>query len=739
MIGNPRQPELAPAIRSTLDALRRRIRVYVWLHGLLLAAGWLGIAFWASLAIDWLFEPPVAFRVVALVAAALGLAAVALRWIVRRAFVRLGPRNLAMLIERRFPEFDESLLTAVELAECPADLGPHYRDMLARTCTQAARSIPNVSLRRVFNPIPLRRSLLAALLLAAGFGSLAALQPAALGVWARRNLLLGDELWPRRTRLVIEGFDDGSAKVARGADFDVVVKADLSMPIVPGAVEIRYRTDEGARLRATMSREGAADPARDEFQHYAHTFHGVLTPIRFDVVGGDAAIRDLRIDVVDSPILVEMALECRYPDYVDQAPRTLPVTGVMAILPGTRVTVRARANKDLVRVEIGDGESAPTRLEPGADRRSFSYSIGDFTGDTALRISLLDADGIRSREPARLALAAVADQAPKLAVHPRGIGPAITSRARVPVAGRIVDDYGIERIWFEYRLDDGEPAARPLPPPPANSTEVPFDEALEVEALGLEPGRRLALRVRAADRYDLGEEPNMGASEPWQFDVVTPEQLRTRLEARELVIRQRFERIIEEVSQTRDAIGQIDFGSGASDDPRGEPGAGEAAADDEASEPDRSAALKALRVQRALQNARKNAHETLGVVESVLDVRAELINNRIDTEELKIRLQEGIADPLRRVADEMFAELERRFDRLEADLAGDAAAESRRLALEQVDAILEVMRRVLDRMIQLEDFSKVVEMLREIIHSQEQLSEKTREQRKRGLRDLLED
>ena len=49
---------LPPAVRSRIDALRAGIRRYVWLEGLAAAAIWLGLWFWASMAIDWTFEPP---------------------------------------------------------------------------------------------------------------------------------------------------------------------------------------------------------------------------------------------------------------------------------------------------------------------------------------------------------------------------------------------------------------------------------------------------------------------------------------------------------------------------------------------------------------------------------------------------------------------------------------------------------------------------------------------------------
>ena len=56
------RPTLAPAVAAVLGALRRRIRQYVWLEGCGAAVAWLGVAFWATLAVDWFFEPPAAVR-----------------------------------------------------------------------------------------------------------------------------------------------------------------------------------------------------------------------------------------------------------------------------------------------------------------------------------------------------------------------------------------------------------------------------------------------------------------------------------------------------------------------------------------------------------------------------------------------------------------------------------------------------------------------------------------------------
>lgn len=757
MTGKP-HPQLATALQTLLDRLRRGIRRYVWIEGLGAVVVLLGLMFWASLAFDWFFEPLAVVRGVLLGIAVLGLAGLVYQRIVRRLLVPLGDARMALLLERYYPQFNETLVTAVELTDPQADRGDCNPEMLAHTCQLAAKSAEGVQVQKVFDPMPLRRNLTLAVLLAVAIGGFALYSPQAFGVWVRRNLLLSHELWPRNTRLTVDGFHDGAVKVARGADLTILAKAELHMPQVPSVVDVRYRTDGGSRLHARMVREGAADPQRDRFQEYSHTFRGILTPIQFDVLGGDAAVRNLRIEVVDSPTTTEMLLDCRYPAYTGRSQRTLPVTGVMQIPMGSDVTIRATTNKPLdhmlVESALDESPESAQRLvpAPNTDGRQFQFSIPKFSADATLLFTLFDTDGIRSREPVRLALAAVADEKPELNVHLRGIGSAVTNQARLPVTGRITDDYGLARVWFDYTIDQKTSGMGPLRSLSGNATEIEAAEALEVQGLKLAPGQKLLVSLKAADRCNLAGEPNVGSSERWLLDIVTAEQLRTMLESRELVLRQRFERTIQEVTETRDLLARMEFHASptpvtekpnkpdvaaADKEPGDEPG--ETADKPEESPPERLMALRTMRVERALQNSQKDAHEILGIAEAFSDIREELINNRIDTEELKLRLENGIASPLRQIAGEMFPELDRRLDQLQATL-GDEAVSPERLAqsTQQLDLILSAMRRALDRMIELEDFNEAVELLREIVETQKRLHEQTKQRQKQRLRDLLE-
>lgn len=751
---HPVTAPLAPAVphhlRSILGLLRARIRRYLWLEGLAAAAVWLGCAFWISLAIDWFFEPTIPVRIVVLLAAAAVLGVVAFTMIVRRLTVPLPDRSMAMLLERRFPQLDETLLTTVELADRPADESTGNERMLARTCAQAAQRVDGLPLKAVLNPRPLRRRLLTAAMLALGIAVFALTMPEAMSAWARRTLLLARDPWPRRTHLTVDGFPGGVVKVARGSDLEFTARVDTARSkVIPAVVQVRYRVEGGPKVRAAMNRVGVADPAKDPFQEYSFTFRGLLSPVRFDLIGGDAAMRDLRIEVVDNPVIT-VELEREHPAYTKLQTTRLPVTGAMSLPMGSRVTVHALSNKDLNRVQIDtvidDQSVAPEvlRMSPASgDRRRFDYKIASLNKDTTLLFTLTDADGIRSREPVRLSLAAMADESPRLAAQLRGVGPAITAKARVPMVGQVTDDYGVARVWFEYAVDQQAPRSQSIARPPDQPTVWQLDDALETRPLGLTPGHKLMASVKAADGCTLKSEPNIGISERWVFDIVTPEQLRTMLEARELLLRQRFEAILQEVSDTRNLIVRVEFGAPSPTAlSRSEKAAdpGDDSSDANPASPERFRSLQSLRVERAMQNGRKNAHELLGVAESFDDLRQQLVNNRIDTEELIRRVKGGIAEPLHRVADEMFPELERRLERLRSTLGDETIGpESRNLARQQIDGILATMRQVLDRMLELESFNEAVELLRSIIQAQEKLDDQTKLRHKQKLRDLLKE
>lgn len=807
------QLRLAPEIRAALSGLRWRIRAYVVLEGLATAAVWIGATFWFSLALDYLpilvgaNELPRGVRGVLLAATVAGVVFLIYWFVIRRIAVRLADRSMAVLLERRYEQFGDSLLTAVEMAEAPDHATTFNTAMLTRTTESATGQIPVVRLSRLFNFRPLVWRLLIATGLLASLVGFAAWNGAAFSQATDRLWLLGNEPWPRRSQIEVVGieiqrpegvasdrelpsliaFEQGAVKVARGASFNLRVVADANAAIVPEICTIRYWTADREFGVVRMKKIGRvrteeSDGAKRSVQWYAFDgkpFKGILSSLKFDVLGNDHRVGAFSIDVVDSPVVVETKLDCVFPEYlVDETtsswlPRTLDYLPSGTQLPrGARVMIRGRVNKDLQRVVVRNLDTLEeTRVEvtgAGEAARRFEYPVAGLMANLSLEVVLFDRDQVFSEKPFRIALAAVPDDAPRVESRLQGIGAAVTPDVIVPARGKITDDYDVNKSWMEVQIGDAEPRRQPiaLGREGVLETELDFRELRSApNPVELKPQEKLRLRVAANDRFKLGEEgPNVGVGELFELDVVPPEELLRLLEGRELALRRRFEQIIEEMTELRDSLlrVKVELASNAAAPPDAKPGdakpggakpggtgpgdAGKSAGAEPGDESNdgltpaqRARSLRILRVQRAMQQSQKSSQEVLGVALSFAEIREELINNRVDTEDRKERLQEQIAQPLQQIVADRFPELERLLAELEKQLDGARNAEdASKGAVEQSERLLTELNDVLQKMLDLETYNELLDIVRDLIKEQGELLERTRLQKKKQLLELTQ-
>lgn len=791
---NATTEQLDPLIRHLLGRLRWRVRVYVCLEGLALSCLWLGLTFWAALALDYFpvlvgaSEMPWTARAVVLALIAGVLIAILYRWILRRIFVPLADRNLAVILERRFPGFRDSLVTAVELTERPDHAEQFNHEMLVQTNVEALAGIPAVQLGDVFNYRPLVWRLLGAVALIGTVAAFCAFSSETANTWVNRLYLLRDQTWPRRARIEIVGvellgpeetaertkqvplisFQDRTLKVAKGSNLRLQARADMGAQVVPQVCTIHYRTSEGESGRVTMNR---GQRGQDRFQNYSYSgkpLRGILSSLRFDVVGYDYRLRDYHIEVVDSPAVIGVELVCVFPAYLVDGkssqwlPRTIELTNATQLPRGTEITVRVSTNKALERVELYNPDTQQTAagklVGEGDERKQFEYHVAKLEGNLTLDVTLFDMDKVVTERPYRIFVTSVSDEKPRVEIALKGIGTAVTPDVVVPIKGSINDDYAVDKAWFEAELVPGVTAAE-KPETLEHSENFPVQKNGQVEAaldfrelrslpdgMELKPKDKLMLVIKAQDKYDLGEGPNIGASDRYQLDVVTADQLLAMLEAREIGLRRRFEQIIEEMKQARDFTKRA---AAPNSDKGAEPEDVEKPKADAAEKPaaaaERAQSLRLLRGQQALQQARKSAQEVLGVAATFRDLREELINNRIDTEDRKQRLQELIADPLQLVGETMFPELERRLEVLEKTLLADLNAKrydvtvgsnEASAALQQADEVLAELEKILQHMLDLETYNELLDIVRQLIKDQEKVIESTGNERQKG---LLED
>ncbi len=381
--------DLRPELQSVLSQLRRRIRRYVFLEGTALILAVLGGLFWLSLAVDhaWFqisrLELPRWFRagfdvvVVGLVAFLL------LSWIGLRLLRSYRTKALALVLERRFPELDDRLVTAVELAETGlADQGKLAVAMAGRTIDDAVKATRQLDLASVFDRKPLQRAIVAAVVAIASIGGLAVASNSTLQAWKNSFVDLDAEYWRRETGLIIRviaqpgdiirEFNGQSYKHARGADLTLQIDVEEGRK-APERVQLRYRLANG-RGQGTVLCSRVGDNT------FRHSLAALLDDVEFYVYGGDFVNRTpYLVQIVEPPQLDQVELACFYPAYTRmQNPEStvqkplrdfVPVRGTQVELPNeTEFLLNATSNKPLtqVRMQFGGYELTFGRSDDGA-------------------------------------------------------------------------------------------------------------------------------------------------------------------------------------------------------------------------------------------------------------------------------------------------------------------------------------------------------------------------------------
>jgi hypothetical protein len=787
------KPQVDASIRAALGGLRRRIRLYVLAEGLAAVVIWLGVTFWAGFALDYLpvllgaSEMPQLARGVLLAIVAIGAGYVTYRWLLSRLTVPLSDRSLALLLERRHRDFHDSLVTTVELNDRENDQrDPLTNDMLVNTGRQAVDELRGARLGDVFNYRPLLRNLALAALFVITIVAAYATNAGAMTKAAKRLYGLDNELWERFAKIDVLGievrrpsqdatsggpqsltFNEALVKVARGSNVTLRVEADTNAPKTrPEQCYLNYRTEEGDRGTVTIKRVGSEKDGKQLYVCDAKPLAGILSSLDFDVLGYDHRLGGFRIEVVDSPAVVVAKMDLRYPAYmVDEKNAIhLPRVGEQVLssgnpLPqGTHVTLHFTSSKPLAQADVrllDPQATEPDKIEVqatslgfslGENVTAFTYEIPALPANRTIEVALTDTDGVTSERAYRAFLTAIPDEAPRWELALRGIGTQITPDAIVPLVGKVTDDYGVASIWLDATIGELEPVKFDVERQKGSEVAHSIDfrqQRTDREAFRLSPGQRVAITGRATDRFDLGKAPNEGVSERFVLEVVTPDQLLASLEARELALRRRFEQIIEELTAMRDSLLRIkpDEKAVATIDPEdaAEPGETKLSPQELAR---REAELRVLRVQRALQQGRKSSQEIGGVAQAFDSIREELGNNRVDTEDRKVRLKEQIADPLHAVVAMDFVQLEELLLALEP-LANDAAQGPAAVeaSLTKSNDLLAKLDQVLQKMLRLESFNEVVDALRDLIREEKALAEDTKKLQRRSLLDddLIED
>lgn len=770
------QPQLDPGLNSLLQTLRSRIRRYIVCDSLLAIVALVLSAFWIGLALDYLpvqlggTEMPRLARTLLLGIVAAGLLGVFFKLLAARLHRPLPDDSLALLVERHHPSLGGRLVTAVQLNEAGRTGDSHSRTLLDHVHAEAAAEIDKVDPNRVFRFQPLLQKLFIAGPLGIAALVFLILSPQAFALAASRLTLFSDDPWPRRADLQMVGvelpivtasdettlapdlleFTEKTVRLPRGSNATLRIRARADDAEVPVVCTVYYQTDSGTRGQSNMRRVGRVVDGYQSFILDGAPLTALSESVTLDIRGLDDRLDDYRVEAVQPPAFTNMSLQVRYPDYLRttgsaDTDLTTDYQSGLRLREGSDVTLVASSSVPLgetdVLLKTDDNSNNDIPLEYSEDRREVRFTLPAFNAATTISIVPKDTDGISAQSPYRYFLGVVLDEFPELSVELDGIGTSITQKAKLPISVNAVDDYGVADLTLsvtptipsESKAPTAEQAeinsASTSPQLDRNgdaSAVIDLRDLVDEGTLPeLVPGTAVSLIGEATDGYNLGD-THITRSEVFRLEVVTPEQLLALMERRELGLRSRLEQTISEMTslrQTLDLLRRTGFETP------------ENATDEELT---RIEQIRRLRVQQSGLQANKTSEELLGIANSLDDILLEMLNNRVDSVDRSERIASGVRDPIKTIVSGSLETLRKQIKAIEATVADPTVGIPRTAeAVGTAEDVVLQLNAILEKMLDLETYNEVLDLVRQLMDDQTDLTDDTKEERKKQVLELF--
>ncbi len=549
-------------LEQKLTGLRVRVRLLRFAGGLLLAAAFFLLLALVCYHIDRLDPLTRSGRTLWLTLLGGGGALAAFGAAAAAFLPRCSDIWLAGLVERRFPDLKERLLTTLELS--PALLKPENvpfsLDMARALAAETEAATAEMDFTRAADTRFLKRCSMVFAAAGALFALDAALAGPAFAVWMQRMLHPRQDIAPyAATRVQI--LPDRTL-LPTGSALTLTVRT-WGVPAANAQLRVRS-TDDAAGAWQKIALLHAKTEGHQSF------FHAVLPHLAHTVqlvaFANDGRSNLRTITVAPRPGLVSTLLTLHYPAYMHRAAQKISAPdGSFAAPQGTRVEVRAVANNPLQQAEV----RINGRLQPGWAVHG-SEAAGTFlvTRDASYTVSLKDDNGFTNPQPPVSTIHAEIDQPPAVQIDHPARDMELTPDGSLPLVAHATDDYGVVRMDLNFtrtRQDESRVGAAAVVheggasfalPGQYGSTAVQTGVRWHIASTHAEAGDTVHYDVDAVDN-DTWNGPHVTHSMAYNVRIISLPEMQLRLQSRiqqeQRALRQLIQRQNEAHSQLQKA------------------------------------------------------------------------------------------------------------------------------------------------------------------------------------------
>lgn len=558
---DPVLAQLRPLLSRQLNKLRGRYLLYGVAKSLLWTTALVSLFF----LLDHALRLPTPIRLLHS-AATIGACAYAVarfvRYPLRRAFTDI---DLAMWIESTYPELHQRLVSALQLHAAPAaDLRNQSQAMIGQLWEETAEQTRALRLDELFDNKALAKVSLAAGALSAALLVGAALEPVTARAFLLRHLG-ADVAYPRDTTLLVElpesGPDlqrvdqDGLTELVLPAGADLHVSV-LARGVVPKEVQLKL---QNRRANGELGEERSVPMTPRPGDRFRHVFRRVSGSFEFHAEGGDddRGDRTVLVRTVRPAQVATLQATVTPPAYTGVENLIQPGGAIEALI-GSSVELAVEATAPVREAELvflESGRRIPlepvTLQDDGGAATSFRGGF-QLEASDRYQVLLVADNGLRNPKPGTYPISALQDYAPvgrwllpeddALALLPTGI-------LCLRIDAR--DDFGLTAADLTIERGGEIVRTQPLLPPPDAATPAaptqPMTRAFPTqlfdvrELLGSSEGNE-GLFAQLVLRDNKQPDAGTAALPRRIIQIVDPQQLAG-------LIAKQFRRLREEVEQ----------------------------------------------------------------------------------------------------------------------------------------------------------------------------------------------
>ncbi len=191
----------------------------------------------------------------------------------------------------------------------------------------------------------------------------------------------------------------------------------------------------------------------DSANKFSIKLNGVKSSFEYFAEANNIKSEVFNVKVINRPLLSELEMEIIPPAYSKLPKEILRNNGNITALPGTNVNVLLNASQPLgnAKIVFASGKSIKLKTTNNSATGKFRIKTND-----EYYFSLIDTNGIGNINPIKYSIKTLYDEYPVIQIILPGKNVKLPEDDKLPLAVKIRDDYGLTKLYLNYRLSSSE-------------------------------------------------------------------------------------------------------------------------------------------------------------------------------------------------------------------------------------------------------------------------------------------